>query len=114
MLSILGRRGRLEKNKFAYRAVSKIIQNGGADVIKYMMLKIDRHLEESGDIAHLLLSVHDSFLWQTPDTDIGRELSREIVEIMCDVNGEPFNLRVPFTVDVGEGKNWAMASWGEE
>ena len=112
--TLLGRRGRLESNKFAYKAVSKIIQGGNADIIKWKMLEIDKYFEAEGDVSHLLMTVHDSFLWQAPNTDAGRVQSNKVQKIMLDVQSEPFNLRVPFTVDFDEGKNWCEASFGPE
>jgi DNA polymerase I len=110
--SLLGRRGRLESNQFAYRATSKIIQNSGADVIKQKMLDIDLMLEASGDTTHLLFSVHDSMVWQSPATEEGKEEARRVKEMMEDVQSPPFGLIVPFTVDIHSGANWEDASFG--
>lgn len=110
--TLLGRRGRLEDARYAYRAVSKIIQGGNADIIKYKLVQIDRMLENEGDRAHLLLTVHDSIGWQAPDDEYGRDVSKRLVRAMEDVQGEPFNLRIPFKADVGEGTNWAEATFG--
>lgn len=111
--TLLGRRGRLEKRQFAYKATSKLIQGGQADMIKYKMVEIDEMLEASGDKVHLLMQVHDSLLWQAPDTPYGEEVTGEILRIMADVQGEPFNLRVPFVCDNDSGYSWADASFGE-
>lgn len=112
--TIMGRRGRLEKRSLAYVATSKIIQGGQADMMKYKMVEIDKQLEAEGDEIQLLMQVHDSLIWQAPDTDAGRKRSEEFKDYMADVQGEPFNLRVPFVSDYGKGKNWAEASFGEE
>jgi len=109
--TILGRRMRLEQPRFAYRAVSKIIQGGNADIIKYAMLQIDKMLEADGDQAHLLMTVHDSLEWQNPLTEHGRELSNEIKRMMVDVQGLPFELRVPFKVDHKAGPSWSEATF---
>jgi DNA polymerase I-like protein with 3'-5' exonuclease and polymerase domains len=107
--TILGRRGRLENRRFAYRAVSKIIQGSQADMIKYKMVEIDKMLEQE-EVARLQLQVHDSLVWQAPDTPAGKELSDDILRVMADVQGPPFNLKVPFVADYSIGKNWAEAS----
>lgn len=113
--TILGRRLRLEHPRFAYRAVSKIIQGSNADIMKWCMLQIDKMLEEDGDkSAHLLASVHDSFEWESTKTKAGRDISKEILNKMIAVQGPPFNLRVPFVVEHHSGPDWAAATFGEE
>ncbi len=112
VFTLLGRRGRLEANRWAYKATSKIIQGGNADIIKYKLVEIDKYLESMGDESFLFMSVHDSILWQSPKDD---DKTPKIIEaMMVDVQGEPFNLRVPFTVDLDGGDNWAEASFGAD
>ena len=112
--TILGRRLRLENPRFAYRAVSKIIQGGNADIMKTKMLETDEMYESAGDTdANLLVSVHDSQAWQSSKTKAGQELATETLRIMADVQGSPFNLRVPFVVDHKKGPNWAIATFGD-
>lgn len=112
--TILGRRGRLEQYKFAYKAASKIIQGGNADIIKYKMVEIDRHFEENGiDYAWLTMSIHDALMWVAEDSPRGEAISKWIVERMED-NGAPFNLRVPLVVEMDCGDHWAEASFGNK
>ena len=113
VMTLMGRKGRLEHPKWAYRAASKIIQGTNADIIKYKMVEIDQWLESIGDPAWLLGSIHDSILWETPNNEEGKHISDTIVAYMEDM-GDPFNLTVPIPVDVGAGRNWAVASFGEE
>lgn len=110
--TLLGRRGRLEHPRFAYRAVSKIIQGGNADIMKKKLVDIDLMLESRGDETQLLATVHDSLNWQTPEGD--ETTSKEICDMMADVQSEPFNLRVPFVTDHSYGANWAEATFGGE
>jgi DNA polymerase-1 len=110
--SLLGRRGRLEKPGLAYRAVSKIIQGGNADIMKYKMVEMDEYCEANGDLVHMLMSVHDAGQWQAPDTEEGRRQSAALDAIMVDVQSAPFNLRVPFKLDGKCGHNWAEATFG--
>jgi DNA polymerase-1 len=112
--TLLGRRGRLDKPRFAYRAVSRIIQGSSADILKLKLLQIDRMLEDDGDRAHVLCTVHDSIAWQAPDGPIGEELSAHIVQCMEDVQSPPINLRVPFVAEVGRGPDWSVASFGDD
>jgi len=113
--TILGRRLRLDNPRFAYKGASKIIQGGNADIMKYKLIEVDKLLESSGDkLAHLLLTVHDSFSWQSLKTKEGKELSKEMCHIAEDVQIPPFDLRVPFVIEHHAGKNWAEATWGDK
>lgn len=110
--TVLGRRGRLEDRRFAYRAVSKIIQGGNADIMKYVLLKMDRFCEDTGDISRVLMTVHDSFNGQYQNTPEGRANFDEMVAMMEDVKSPPLNLTVPFVAEGHEGNNWSEASFG--
>ena len=109
--TILGRRCRLEAPKWAYRGVSKIIQGGNADIVKHKLVVIDNWLEAMGDPAHILGTIHDSLIWQAPDSQEGDNISETLVHVMED-NGPPIDLKVPMVVDVGKGRTWADASFG--
>lgn len=102
--TLLGRRARLDQPRFAYRAVSRIIQGGNADIMKHKLVQIDREVPD----AELMLSTYDSAMFQYPE-DSPETLAR-VVEIMADVQSEPFNLKLPFPVDAKHGRNWAEAS----
>ncbi len=108
--TLLGRRCRMDNPRFSYKATSRIIQGGSADLMKYKLLEIDKWLENHGDVGQLLMTVHDSVVFQTPDTEEGRSIAEEIKRIMEDVKSEPFNLRVPFVADANDGATWADAS----
>ena len=110
--TILGRRARLESHRFAYRAPSRIIQGGQADMLKYKMVEIDKYLEAHDDLVHLLIQVHDSLVMQGKDSSEGERVVKTAFDMMADVQGEPFNLKVPFIVDVNKGADWAEASYG--
>lgn len=110
--TLLGRRCRIESARFAYRATSRIIQGGNADILKAKMLEIDLYLESVEDRSHLLMTVHDSMEYQTPDTPEGEKDSETIGRIMEDVQSPPYNLSVPFVTDMGKGKNWSEATFG--
>ena len=110
--TLLGRRCRLESPRFAYRATSKIIQGGNADIVKYKLLQMDRMCEDEGDICHISMTVHDSFNGQYQDTPEAKKLFGEILTEMEEVQNDPFNLTVPFVVEGFEGQDWAEASFG--
>jgi DNA polymerase-1 len=113
VVTLLGRRCHLEHPRFAYRGTSRIIQGGNSDIMKAKILAVDEYLESTNDPAHLLLSIYDSLNWQAPKGQIGEAISHDIVNICKDVQGPPFNLRVPLGMDVGHGASWAAATYGE-
>ena len=113
IVTLLGRRCRLEHPRFAYKAVSKIIQGGNADIMKLKLIEIDNLFESEGQ-GNLISSVHDSIVYQAPSDVTSLPVLREIEHIMCDVQGPPINLNIPFTIDRGAGASWAEASFGEE
>ena len=112
--TLLGRRARIDDRRFAYKAVSRIIQGCAADIVKYVMVNVDEAFERSGTGAFLQLQIHDSLVWNAPDTPEGEEISVEAVRLMEDVNGDPFNLRLPFVVEPDKGRDWAVSSYGEK
>ena len=107
--SILGRHAHCDSPKFAYRAVSRIIQNSGGDHLKLCMLRACQYEDAHPDDIQMLLSIHDSMLWQRrPDFD-----SSELVKVLEDVATE-FELKVPIPFEVGSGTDWARASYGSK
>lgn len=110
--TILGRRCRLDHPRFAYRATSRIIQGSNADIIKERTLAVDKFLEaEWDDDVQLFLTVHDANGWQA-ETGKCADITKQMVAMFCDVQGPPYNLRVPFKMDVGMGSNWSEATYG--
>ncbi len=110
--TILGRVCRMDNPRFAYRATSRIIQGSNADIVKFKMREIDRMLEDEGDIAWLLMTIHDSFEDETPLGSKGDEISAEITRMMEEVQCPPINLRIPFVVETGSGPSWDIATYG--
>jgi DNA polymerase I-like protein with 3'-5' exonuclease and polymerase domains len=109
VFSILGRRARLESDKLAYVAVSRIIQNSGGEHMKTALLRANQY-EDAHPEVNILLSIHDSTIWQR---DEGHDPT-ELIRVIENVAQEPqFNLKVPIPVDVGTGRNWAEASYGK-
>lgn len=113
--TLLGRRCRLKDRHEAYKATSRIIQGGNADILKYKLLEADWFCESVGeDKIHLLMTIHDSFDWQAVEGSEGDMLSEEMVAMLSNVQCPPFDLTVPFVVDWKKGKNWAIATYGEK
>jgi DNA polymerase I len=109
--SILGRVAHCDDPRFSYRAVSRIIQNSGGDHIKTCMLRANQYEDAYPDKVQMLLSIHDSMMWQrVPDHP-----SAELIKVLENVPHEPdFNLKVPIPFEVGSGANWAEASYGSK
>lgn len=107
--SILGRRAYCGDPRFAYRAVSRIIQNSGGDHMKTVLLRCFEFEDVYPDNFQVLMSIHDSAIWQrTPDFDI-----RPVVKAIENVANE-FNLLVPIPFDIGSGHDWGEASYGNK
>ena len=110
--TMLGRRCNLNRKDLAYQAVSRIIQGAGADIIKYKLLEADKMCEADGDEVNILITIHDSFVFQAaPEKE---EFVAELIKRMSSVQEPPFNMTVPFLMDVGQGENWAIASYGDK
>ncbi|MBO6178324.1 MAG: DNA polymerase I [Selenomonadaceae bacterium] len=85
-------------------AMNTPIQGTAADIIKLAMIKTDRALKEAGLKSRILLQVHDELVIETVETEAQR-----VSEIVKDAMETVVKLRVPLTVDVHTGKNWAEA-----
>jgi len=104
--SITGRKARLEDKAYAYRAVSRIIQNSGGDLMKTTLLRASEY-EEAHPQVQLLMTIHDSLIWQ-------REIGFDTTELIkvCEAVPDEFKLGLPIPYEVGTGTNWAEASYG--
>lgn len=107
--SILGRRARFESSRFAYQAVSRIIQNSGGDHNKTCVLRACQYEDAYPEKIQVLMPIHDSVVWQR---DPGHGV-KEFVHILENVANE-FKLKVPIPFEVGSGDNWAQSSYKEK
>jgi DNA polymerase-1 len=80
------------------------VQGSAADIFKLAMIDLDRALDDADSGARMLLTVHDELVLEVPEAerDDTETLVRDVMEHVCE-------LRVPLTVDVGFGPNWAAA-----
>jgi DNA polymerase-1 len=104
--SILGRRACLDDPRYAYRAVSRIIQNSGGDLMKMTLLRACEY-EEAHPEVQILMTIHDSLMWQR---QIGFDTS-ELVRLCESIPGD-LGVDVPIPYEVGTGHDWAEASYG--
>jgi DNA polymerase-1 len=107
--TMLGRRAYCDEPRFAYRGVSRLIQNNGGDHIKLCILRANQYEDAHPDKVQMLLSIHDSLLWQRrPDHD-ATELNRAIENVANEMG-----LIVPIPFGLGSGPDWARASYGSK
>ena len=85
-------------------AMNTPVQGTAADIIKLVMVRIDRALREAGLQSRLILQVHDELLLECPpeEADRAAELLREAME-------GAIGLSVPLVAEVHRGENWAEA-----
>jgi len=111
--TIFGRRrqiGELASDNFRIRqmgermAQNAPVQGSAADIFKLAMIDLDRALDEHDSGSRMLLTVHDELVLEVPEGERAdtEALVRDVMEHVCE-------LRVPLTVDVGFGPNWATA-----
>ena len=86
------------------------IQGGAAEVLKWVSILWKRSDIQYQTGARMTLQVHDELTFECPDetVEIMKKRTRDLME-------KPFNddvlriLKVPFTVDINSGDNWASA-----
>lgn len=78
------------------------IQGSAADLIKIAMVNIARRLRVEKLQTRMLLQVHDELVFEVPPDELesARELIRHEMQNV-------WQLRVPLTVDLAHGRNWA-------
>jgi DNA polymerase-1 len=107
--TILGRRAYLDDPRFSYRAVSRIIQNVGGEHLKMCLLEACKYEDSYPQDVNILLTIHDSLLWQRSPDHKPDELIRSIEGV-----AEKLELNVPIPFGLGSGKDWARASYGDK
>ena len=107
--TILGRRAYCEDPKFAYRAVSRIIQNVGGEHLKLCLLRACQYEDAFPNDIQILLTIHDSLLWQ-------RNPSYDATDLIKSIEGvaQELRLSVPIPFGIGSGPTWAHASYGSK
>jgi DNA polymerase-1 len=85
-------------------AMNAPFQGAAADLVKIAMLRLDAALAREIPEARLLLQVHDELVLECPEPLAGKtaSLARATMEGAA-------TLSVPLTVEVGQGRNWALA-----
>jgi DNA polymerase-1 len=80
------------------------VQGSAADIFKLAMIGLDAAIDAARLGARMLLTVHDELVLEVPvdEYEATEALVRDVMEHVT-------QLRVPLTVDVGFGPNWAAA-----
>lgn len=113
VISLLGRRARLRRPDLDYQAMNRLLQCGNADIIKLKMVQIDDYLKSEGRPLDNNLNIHDDLSFQFKKS--ARKHLNECLRIMSDFSeGQPIELDIPLRTDPGEGKTWAIATYGPE
>jgi DNA polymerase-1 len=85
-------------------AINSPIQGTAADIIKIAMINIWKKVKERGLKTRMILQVHDELLFELPVQEL--VILQNIVKKDME---EVIKLRVPLSVDIKYGKNWAEA-----
>lgn len=112
ILTLLGRRCRLNDPDKDYVALNRALQGGNADILKLKLVECDEYLRSEGYPIDILNNCHDAVDFQFhPDQ---RKHYERCLDIMQDFtsDGAVIKLDIPIPVDGGEGPNWAVATYG--
>ncbi len=85
-------------------AINAPMQGSAADIIKLAMLRIDAWLQQNKFNARMIMQVHDELVFEVAEQDCGA-LADAVRRLMTGIEG----LSVPLSVDIGIGRNWAVA-----
>lgn len=107
--TLIGRRAYCDDPRFAYRGVSRLIQNNGGDHQKLCLLRANQYEDAHPDSLQMLLGIHDSLIWQRDEGHDASELKRAI-EAVADEMG----MIVPIPFGLGSGHDWARCSYGSK
>jgi DNA polymerase-1 len=100
----------LQSNRYQIRtagerqAMNAGIQGLAADIFKVALVRLDARLEPSGLSSRLVLQVHDEVIVEVPPEEEGAAAAA-VMEAMTGAA----DLRVPLTVNLAWGENWAEA-----
>ena len=85
-------------------AMNHPMQGTAADIIKIVMARVSRRLEEEGFAAHMILQVHDELDFECPVNEVER-----LTTMVRDVMEHVVDLRVPLIAEASTGITWADA-----
>jgi DNA polymerase-1 len=85
-------------------AFNTVIQGTAADIIKKAMIDLDHEITQKKFASRMLMQVHDELVFEVKKSELPamKNLIKEKMEGVVD-------FKVPLTVEIGEGANWAEA-----
>jgi len=92
------------KSEAERQAKNAPIQSGAADMTSIASIRIKQRLEKEGLHAKLVLTVHDSLVYETPDSEV-----TTTTEIIKEETERPIGtMNVPMSVDLKQGNRWGF------
>ncbi len=85
-------------------AMNTPIQGTAADIIKLAMIEVYRRLRDGGYKSRLLLQVHDELVLEAREEEVD-----DVSALLKDAMENAVKLKVPLTVDIHRGTDWAEA-----
>ncbi|MCQ2773033.1 MAG: DNA polymerase I [Bacilli bacterium] len=83
------------------QALNAPVQGTAADLMKLVMVAVDKYLSESGVKTQMILQIHDELLFKVPSAELDT-VPAKIQEIM----ETAFKLPVKLKTEMGQGKTW--------
>lgn len=98
--TLAGRRSRFRDSYKTYIGLNRVLQGGGADIMKRKLYELHRERKHTGLLMRM--TVHDAATGdaQTPET------KQRVEEVL---NAQSYPLKVDILWEVGVGSNWAEA-----
>jgi DNA polymerase-1 len=85
-------------------AINAPIQGSAADIVKKAMIDVQAEMDKRGMQSKMLLQVHDELVF-----DMHKSESEGLKSLVKEKMEKSVTLKVPLTVDIGEGINWLEA-----
>ena len=85
-------------------AMNTPIQGTAADIIKLAMIRAYRMIHEAGLKSRILLQVHDELVLEVVESEL-----EKVKDILKEAMEQVVHLKVPLSIDINLGKNWAEA-----
>ena len=85
-------------------AMNTPIQGTAADIIKLAMIRAYRAIKKVGLKSRILLQVHDELVLEVVESEL-----EQVKQILREAMEHAVNMKVPLSIDINLGKNWAEA-----
>jgi len=85
-------------------AINHPIQGSAADIMKKAMIEIDQQMKKENFKGGMIIQIHDELL-----LEVNEKRVKQAREIVKEVMSQKYLGEVPVEVNIGIGKNWAVA-----